>query len=98
MSDEDQGKWIAGRGYRRPGTGPRMRNPLLRVRRLLTDMLRSTRSRLSLLARPAGSTARQRRRSLIGSLVGAMESSWGRLLLVVILMQLAWMLASPTLR
>lgn len=98
--DEDEptsGKWVTtGRTYgsdKRPRR--RMRSPLRRLQRLGLDMLRSTRSRISVVSSPRGTTARARRRSLIGSVIGAMEGPWGRLVLVAALLQIAWWLAAP---
>lgn len=93
------GKWVAGRGYTSVHSrGKRMRSPLRRIKRLLIDMSRTFRSRFSIFAHPQGATLGDRRRSLVGSLLGSVEGPWGRLILVAILLQLAWMLSGPVVR
>ena len=90
------GKWVTtGRTYGASRPRRRMRSPLRRLQRLGLDVLRSARSRVSVVSSPKGSTARARRRSLVGALIGAMEGPWGRLVLVAALLQLAWWLAAP---
>jgi hypothetical protein len=90
------GEWVAGRGYASPGRPRRrMRSPLRRLRRLGLDVLRSARSRISVVSSPRGKTARARRRSMIGALIGTLEGPWGRLVLVAVMLQLAWWLAAP---